>query len=139
MEDFEKQLSGDVLIEKVNLQRVSHKEASIMKSKIFEDILLSNKKIIIDISKCDFIDSSFLGALVASLKRTIEAGGDIKIVIASSSFADGIVKNSGIQEVFEFYTSVKDALKSFRFYGKERQIEFTNHIYYLCKKYDYKN
>jgi len=139
MEDFEKQVSGDVLIEKVNLQRVSHKEANIMKSRIFEDILLNNKKIIIDISKCDFIDSSFLGALVASLKRTIETGGDIKIVIASSSFADGIVNNSGILTVFEIYTSVKDALNSFKQNGKESQIEFTNHIYYLCKKYDYKN
>lgn len=51
MEDFKKQVSGDVLIEKVNLQRVSHKEANIMKSRIFEDNLLNNKKIIIDLSK----------------------------------------------------------------------------------------
>jgi anti-anti-sigma factor len=139
MEDFEKQLLGDVLIEKVNLQRVTHKEASIIKSRIFEDILLNNKKIIIDISKCDFIDSSFLGALVFSLKRTIETGGDIKIVIASSSSAKGIVNNSGILTVFEIYTSVKDAINSFKQNEKESQIEFTNHIYYLCEKYDYKN
>ena len=139
MEDFKKQVSGDVLIEKVNLQRVSRNEAKIMKSRIFEDILLNNKKIIIDISKCDFIDSSFLGALVASLKLTIEAGGDIKIVIASSSFAERIVNNSGILALFEIYTSVKDAINSFRQNGEEPQIEFTNHIYYLCKKYDYKN
>jgi anti-anti-sigma regulatory factor len=139
MEDFKKQVSGDVLIEKVNLQRVSRNEAKIMKSRIFEDILLNNKKIIIDISKCDLIDNSFLGALVASLKRTIEAGGDIKIVIASSSSAKGIVNNSGILAVFEIYTSVKDAISSFRQNGEEPQIEFTNHIYYLCKKYDYKN
>ena len=139
MEGFKKQVSGDVLIEKVNLQRVSLKEANIMKSRIFEDNLLNNKKIIIDISKCDFIDSSFLGALVDSLKRIIKTGGDIKIVIASSSFAERIVNNSGILAVFEIYTSVKDAINSFRQNGEEPQIEFTNHIYYLCKKYDYKN
>jgi len=138
MEGFKKQVSGDVLIEKINLQRVSHKEANIMKSRIFEDNLLNNKKIIIDISKCDFIDSSFLGALVDSLKRIIKTGGDIKIVIASSSFAERIVNNSGILAVFEIYTSVKDAINSFRQNGEEPQIEFTNHIYYLCKNYDYK-
>ncbi len=76
MEDFKKRVSGDVLIEKVNLQRVSCNEARIMKSRIFEDILLNNKKIIIYISKCDLIDSSFLGALVVSLKRTRKIGGD---------------------------------------------------------------
>jgi anti-anti-sigma factor len=139
MEYFEKQFSGDTLIEKVNLLRASHMEASIMKKRLFEDILLNNKKIIIDISKCDFIDSSFLGALVFSLKRTIETGGDIKIVIASSSSAKGIVNNSGILTVFEIYTSVKDAINSFKQNEKESQIEFTNHIYYLCEKYDYKN
>jgi len=139
MEDFEKQLLGDVLIEKVNLLRATIMEASIIKTRLFEDILLNNKKIIVDISKCDFIDSTFLGVLVASLKRTIEIGGDIKIVIASSSFAEGIVNNSGILRVFEIYTSVENAIESFRLYGKEPQSEFINHIYYLCKKYDYKN
>jgi anti-anti-sigma factor len=139
MEDFEKQLLGDVLIEKVNLLRATIMEANIIKTRLFEDILLNNKKIIVDISKCDFIDSTFLGVLVASLTRTIEIGGDIKIVIASSSFAEGIVNNSGILRVFEIYTSVEDAIESFRLYGKEPQSEFINHIYYLCKKYDYKN
>ena len=139
MESFEKQLFGDVLIEKVNLLRATIMEANIIKTRLFEDILLNNKKIIVDISKCDFIDSTFLGVLVASLKITIEIGGDIKIVIASSSLAEGIVNNSGILRVFEIYTSVEDALKSFRFYGKAPQSEFINHIYYLCKKYDYKN
>jgi anti-anti-sigma factor len=139
MEDFEKQLLGDVLIEKVNLLRATIMEANIIKTRLFEDILLNNKKIIVDISKCDFIDSTFLGVLVASLTRTIEIGGDIKIVIASSSFVEGIVNNSGILRVFEIYTSVEDALENFRFYGKEPQSEFINHIYYLCKKYDYKN
>jgi anti-anti-sigma factor len=139
MEDFEKQLLGDVLIEKVNLLRATIMEANIIKTRLFEDILLNNKKIIVDISKCDFIDSTFLGVLVASLTRTIEIGGDIKIVIASSSFVEGIVNNSGILRVFEIYTSVEDALENFRLYGKEPQSEFINHIYYLCKKYDYKN
>ena len=112
MIDFEKQLLGDVLIEKVNLLRASHKEASIMKSRLFEDIQLNIKKIIIDISKCDFIDSSFLGALVVSLKRTRETGGDIKVVM-DSSVLKKIPNITGFQKVFENYSSVEDALKSF--------------------------
>ena len=67
MLDFEKQSSGEVLIEKVNLLRATTVEASIMKKRLFDDIHLYKKKIIVDISKCDFIDSSFLGAMVISL------------------------------------------------------------------------
>lgn len=113
MIDFEKQLSGDVVIEKVNLLRATTVEASIMKKRLFDNIHLSKKKIIVDISRCDFVDSSFLGALVISLKRTRETGGNIKIVTGSS-----IVKETlhitGFLRVFENYSSVEDALKSYR-------------------------
>ena len=112
MENFEKQLSGDVLIEKVNLQRATLVEANIMKKRLLDDIQLNNKNIIIDISKCDFIDSTFLGALVVSLKRTRETGGDIKMVIASS--VAKTLNVTGVLRVFKNYSSVEDALKSFR-------------------------
>ena len=103
MEDFEKQLSGDVLIEKVNLQRATLVEANIMKKRLLDDIQLNNKNIIIDISKCDFIDSTFLGALVVSLKRTRETGGDIKMVIASS--VAKTLNVTGVLRVFKNYSS----------------------------------
>ncbi len=113
MIDFEKQLSGEVVIEKVNLLRATTVEASIMKKRLFDNIHLSKNKIIVDISRCDFVDSSFLGALVISLKRTRETGGNIKIVTGSS-----IVKETlhitGFLRVFENYSSVEDALKSYR-------------------------
>jgi len=113
MLDFEKQLSDDVLIEKVNLPRATALEGSIMKNKLFEDIHLKKKKIIVDLSNCLFIDDIFLGALVVSLKRIRETGGDIKVVIASS-----VVKKTpnitGFLSVCKNYSSVEDALKSFR-------------------------
>ena len=46
MESFEKQLFGDVLIEKTHLLRATIKEASIMKRRLFEDIQLNNKKLL---------------------------------------------------------------------------------------------
>jgi len=127
MEIFEKQLFGDVLIEKTHLLRATTKEASIMKRRLFEDIQLNNKKIIVYISKCTFIDSTFLGVLIISLKKIRKTGGDIKIVISPSSLTAGIITYSRLQRVFEIYPSLKDALKSFRFYGKRPQIEFINH------------
>ena len=113
MLDFEKQLSDDVLIETVNLPRAAALEASIMKKRLFEDIHLKKKKIIVDLSDCYFIDETFLGALVISLKRTRETGGDIKVIIASP-----IVKKTpnitGFLSVCKNYSSVEDALRSFR-------------------------
>jgi anti-anti-sigma regulatory factor len=64
-------------------------------------------------SECLFIDEIFLGALVVSLKRTIETGGNIKVVI-DSSVLKKIPNITGFQKVFENYSSVEDALKSFK-------------------------
>ena len=125
MEDFEKQMSGDVLIEKVNLLRATIVEVSIIKKRLFEYIHLSKKKIIVDISKCNFIDSTFLGAMVVSLKRTRKTGGDIKMVI-TSPFAKTL-NISGFLRIFENYSSVEDAIKSFGLYSKEAKLEFINH------------
>jgi anti-anti-sigma regulatory factor len=125
LEYFEKHFSGDTLIETVNLLRASHMEASIMKNRLLEDIQLNNKKIIIDISKCDYIDSSFIGAMVVSLKKIRGEGGDIKIV--SSSYTAGIAFLVGCNKLFEGYTSVEDAIKSFGLYSKESKLEFINH------------
>ena len=127
MENFESRLFGDVLIERINLLRATIIEASIMKRRLLEDIQLNNKKIIVYISKCTFIDSSFLGALVVSLKKIRETGGDIKLVIGPSLYTTGVINYSGLLRAFDTYTSLKDALKSFRFCGKRTQIEFINH------------
>ena len=118
MDNFEKQLIDDVLIEKVNLLRATLVEADIMKQRLLEDIQLKNDKIVVDISNCTFIDSTFLGALVVSLKRTREIGGDIKLVNDPSQPLGGILNLTGFLKVFENYTSVEDAIKSFRVYSK---------------------
>lgn len=113
MLDFEKEMSGEILIEKVNLPRATTVEAGIIKKRLFEDIHLSKKKIIVDMSKCLFIDEIFLGALVVSFKRAKEAGGRIKVVI-TPAVSQKTTSITGFLKVVENYSTVEDALKSFR-------------------------
>ena len=129
MEDFNKKLVGDILIETVDLLRVTRMEADIIKKRLFEDIQLYNKKIIVDLSKCTFIDSAFWGALVVSLRRTKETNGAIKLVI-TPSFNEEVIHYGGALRVFNCYTTVKDALKGYGYYGEESQIEFSNQLQY---------
>jgi anti-sigma B factor antagonist len=44
-----------------------------------EVIAAGRPRIIIDLSGTEFIDSSGLGALVSSLKKTRQAGGDLRV------------------------------------------------------------
>ena len=111
MNYFESQTLADVLIEKVNLSSATVSEAHNMKEKLVEDIDLNHKKIILDLSKCTYIDSTFLGAMVFSLKKARRTGGDIKLVIDADSYMRGLFNLSGISKVFKIYTSIDDAIQ----------------------------
>ena len=80
MEDFEKIIENDIVIETINLVRSTYKEAGELKGILDDDIEKGYQKIIIDLSECDFIDSTFLGVLVFGLKKIATIGGEIKML-----------------------------------------------------------
>lgn len=111
-EDFSREVIGDVLIESVNFSRATFKEAGIFKDRLVYDILRNNLKIIIDLSQCEYIDSTFLGALVVVLKKMTERGGEIKYVIPQPS-ALYLFKITGLYGVLNLYKSKEEALEGF--------------------------
>jgi anti-anti-sigma factor len=111
-EDFTKEVNGDVLIEKVNFSRATFKEAQEFKDRLVYDILTNNIKIIIDLSSCEYIDSTFLGALVVVLKKMAERGGELKYVIPQPS-ALYLFKITGLYGVLNLYRNKEEALESF--------------------------
>ena len=111
-EDFTKEVIGDVLIEKVNFSRATFKEAQEFKDRLLYDILTNNIKIIIDLSSCEYIDSTFLGALVVVLKKMAERSGELKYVIPQPS-ALYLFKITGLYGVLNLYRNKEEALESF--------------------------
>ena len=77
MDDFIQIVQDDVVIEKVNLTRATMKEAIKFKKILESDIEKKFKKIVIDISQCEFVDSTFLGVLIFALKEMNKIGGQI--------------------------------------------------------------
>ena len=73
-------LIGDVFVETVNLDRGTLTEAGVLKEILESRIGAGHTKFVIDISRCEFIDSTFLGVLVNSLKKAAKDGGDLKLV-----------------------------------------------------------
>ena len=112
MEDFEKKFQKDVVIEVVNLTRATLKEANQFKKILQEDIEKKFKKIVIDISQCEFLDSTFLGTLVLAKKTMNRIGGELKIVEPASVFKVLLEKTSTLQ-VFDTYKSIDEAVNSF--------------------------
>ena len=112
LEDFTRETNGDVLIEKVNFSRATFKEAQEFKDRLVYDILTNNLKIIVDLSSCEYIDSTFLGALVVVLKKMAERSGEIRYVIPQPS-ALYLFKITGLYGVLNLYLNKTEALENF--------------------------
>jgi anti-anti-sigma factor len=116
IEDFKTLFVNDLAIEIVNLSRATYKEASQLKKNLDDLIKDNQKKIIVDISQCEFIDSTFLGVLVLSLKSSAKIGGDIRLV-RPDEVVKTLMEKAGTLNVFNLYDSVDEAIRSFEIKG----------------------
>jgi anti-anti-sigma factor len=110
--DFTKEKHDDVLVEVVNLTRATLKEAEEFKFILSKDIDTGWRKIVADLSECEFIDSTFLGALVVSLKKITALGGDLRLV-GFQPAVHSMFELTRMYRVFESFKSKEEAVKSF--------------------------
>ena len=102
-----------IIIFKVNLVRATLKEAELFKNMLKKDIDSGNRKLVIDLSFCEFIDSTFLGTIVISLKKITAIGGDIKLV-GFQPAVRSMFELTRISKVFETFESTDEAVNSFQ-------------------------
>ena len=114
MEDFLKKVQGDVIVEVVNLTRATRNESLEFKQILDEDIQFNFKKIVVDLSLCEFMDSTFLGTLVVAQKNIAKKGGEIKL-IEPASVLQTLMSKAGTLKVFDSYKNLNDAVDSFSY------------------------
>ncbi|RJP72951.1 MAG: anti-sigma factor antagonist [Ignavibacteriales bacterium] len=110
--DFIKEKYGDVIVEVVSLDRATLKEAENFKKILIKDIDEGSRKLVVDLSQCEFIDSTFLGALVVSLKKVTSLGGDLKLV-GFQPAVHAMFELTRMFRVFETFGEKEDAIKSY--------------------------
>lgn len=111
--DFSKEYYDDVIVEVVNLTRATVKEAERFKETLNVSINAGVKKIVVDISQCEFIDSTFLGALVVSLKKVTSKGGDLRLV-GFQPAVGAMFEMTRMFRVFDSFKTKEEAVKSFK-------------------------
>jgi anti-anti-sigma factor len=110
---FIKEEHNDVIVEVVDLNRATLSEADEFKQRLIENIENGYKKIVVDLTDCEFIDSTFLGALVISLKKVTSLGGDLRLV-GFQPAVHSMFELTRMYRVFETFNSKEDAILSFK-------------------------
>lgn len=111
--DFTREKYGDVIVEVVNLTRATLKEAEEFKQTLVQDIEMGARKLVVDISECEFIDSTFLGSLVVSLKKVTGMGGDLRLV-GFQPAVHSMFELTRMYRVFESFKTKEEAIQSFQ-------------------------
>lgn len=67
-------------------------------------------KLIVDLTKVDFLDSTGLGALIGGQRRAKEFDGEVRLVAKEGQILR-LLRITGLLKVFSVYPTLEDALK----------------------------
>lgn len=110
--DFKADKIGDLNVVHVYLIRATLAKAVSFKEFVGEIINTGGAKMIIDLSTCEYIDSTFLGAMVALLKKVNTLNGDLRLVYNKETPSLMFVLTR-MDKVFKIFQSLQEAIDSF--------------------------
>jgi len=103
---------NDVLVVVINEKRATVDFSAELKEDLIHKIEEENKNVVVDLTVSEFVDSSFLGTLVAGLKKATMKSGDLKIVGLQAPVR-AMFELTRLYRIFDIFESVDDALNSF--------------------------
>jgi anti-anti-sigma factor len=109
---FDKIIINDIAIVKVNTARATIEKVPEFKLVIQEVLDENYTKVIIDLSVCEYIDSTFLGSLIFIQKKLKTVGQEIRLITVKDSLSTIFVITS-MEKVFKKYISIEQAMESF--------------------------
>jgi anti-sigma B factor antagonist len=103
----------DILVLEIKLKRATVEISGQLKKDLLEKIEDGHHRVVVDLSKTDFVDSSFLGVLVAGLKKATIHNGDMKISGLQSS-VNSIFELTRLYRIFDIFEKTEEAVASFQ-------------------------
>lgn len=104
---------GDVkVISLEDTERATVEVAEDFRRALFDMVEDGAKKLVVDMKEQKFVDSSFLGALVAGLRKAVAEGGSLKLVGLQPSVRS-MFDLTRLSKVFEIFESEEEAVASF--------------------------
>ena len=112
MKVLEKICIDGVIIIVVNCPRSTILEANKFRELIKGEIYSHHNKLVIDLTKCNYIDSTFFGAIMMTLELMSAKGYKLKIVKPAIS-GESIFATTHTLSLFEIFKTREEAIKSF--------------------------
>lgn len=104
-------------IKEVLLITIEEPEANLSKSEQFKELMLQEinsgeRALVISFAHVDYVDSSFLGALVATLKSLLPLNGKL-VLIELNADIENLFQLTRLDKIFVVKDNLETALKEF--------------------------
>jgi anti-anti-sigma factor len=113
-DEFQIQLVDDITIVKVDLVTATLRDARPLWNKFEIMNLFERSKIIIDLSTCSYIDSTFIGMLVKIFKRISESQGQMMIVFPLLLSPIQTFRFMGLTKIVNCFDNLDEAIETLR-------------------------
>lgn len=111
LSNFTTEAVNDVFIVTVNLQEATIEQASEFNKLLSDAIENGCQKILIEMSEVNFIDSTFLGALIVNFKKIYPITGKL-ILVGLKPIVNTMFLQTSLNKIFEISQSRAEALKN---------------------------
>jgi len=111
-ENFSVKVNNGIFEVTVNIPEATFTTAAELK-KILLQVIENNPNVIVDLCKAKMIDSTFLGALLISLKKSSAENGNL-VLVGSNKSAWMIFEMTGLADVFKSFDTLEEARDYFR-------------------------
>ncbi len=112
MEDFEIIYVDGVYVIAVNLSYATLNEAIAFRKIAEEEINSGHTRLVIDLSNCVYIDSTFFSAIMMTFRMMEGQGYKLKVVESAITGVDIFIQTNTYR-VFDIYKTREEAIKSF--------------------------
>ena len=110
--DFQYKVVNDVLLFEILNKRATVEISGSVKSELLKQIDEGMNKVVVNLEKSEYVDSSFLGILVAGLKRATMKDGDLKIMGLQPA-VKSMFELTRLYRIFDIFDTKEEAINSF--------------------------
>ena len=111
LKSLEKRYSDSYVVVNVPLIRASFDEAQEFRAIVEQDLESGNTDFIVDLSTCEFLDSTFVGAMVVMSKKIKELNGNL-LLVNSGEFSEMKFLITETLTIFQIFNSMEEAVSS---------------------------
>ena len=111
--DYRKEVIDGIVLITIGLSEASLNHSDDFKKFLYDTNDVVPPKLVLDMAKIEYMDSSFVGALVGGLKNVLSKGGEMALININNDVM-ALFELTRLDKVFKIYDSKEEAIQQLK-------------------------